>query len=110
MRIAIPLAEGRLSAHFGHCEEFALIDVAAGEIVSTNTIESPEHQPGLLPGWLASQGATAIIAAGMGGRAQALFTEQNIEVVTGAASEAPEVLVAQYITGTLVPGENLCDH
>ena len=27
MKIAIPLADGKLSAHFGHCERFALIEV-----------------------------------------------------------------------------------
>ena len=27
MKIAIPLAEGKLCIHFGHCETFALIDV-----------------------------------------------------------------------------------
>jgi len=26
MKIAIPLAGGKLSAHFGHCQEFAIID------------------------------------------------------------------------------------
>ena len=27
MKIAIPLAAGRLCMHFGHCEQFALVDV-----------------------------------------------------------------------------------
>ena len=27
MKIAIPLANGQLAMHFGHCEQFALIDV-----------------------------------------------------------------------------------
>jgi predicted Fe-Mo cluster-binding NifX family protein len=27
MRIAIPWSQGLLSPHFGHCEEFALLDV-----------------------------------------------------------------------------------
>ena len=26
MKFAIPMAEGKLTAHFGHCQEFALID------------------------------------------------------------------------------------
>jgi len=26
MRIAIPVTDGRVSAHFGHCEQFAIID------------------------------------------------------------------------------------
>lgn len=31
MRIAIPVTGGRLAEHFGHCEQFALIDVAEEE-------------------------------------------------------------------------------
>ena len=27
MRIAIPIADGKLAMHFGHCERFALVDV-----------------------------------------------------------------------------------
>ena len=27
MKFAIPLAEGKLTAHFGHCQEFALVEV-----------------------------------------------------------------------------------
>jgi predicted Fe-Mo cluster-binding NifX family protein len=77
MKIAIPLANGRLAMHFGHCERFALVDVDAAQmkIISREDIEAPPHQPGLLPPWLAQRGATMIIAGGMGQRAQGLFAE-----------------------------------
>ena len=112
MRIAIPVADGRLSMHFGHCERFALVDVdpAAKTILKREDIEAPKHEPGLLPPWLAERGARVIIAGGMGQRAQALFTEQGIKVVVGASVETPERLVADYLAGTLKAGENICDH
>jgi ATP-binding protein involved in chromosome partitioning len=112
MRIAIPLAEGRLSAHFGHCERFALLDVdpSSKRITSREELPAPDHQPGLLPKWLAERGATVIIAGGMGSRAQGLFAEQGIKVVVGAPPETPEALVAAYCAGTLTTGENVCDH
>jgi predicted Fe-Mo cluster-binding NifX family protein len=112
MRIAIPLANGKLAMHFGHCEHFALVDVYAAEkkIVSRKDIEAPPHQPGLLPRWLAERGATMIIAGGMGQRALGLFAEQGIQVVLGAAAETPERLVSDYLSGTLQVGENACDH
>jgi ATP-binding protein involved in chromosome partitioning len=112
MRIAIPLAEGRLSAHFGHCERFALLDVdpSSKRITSKEELPAPDHQPGLLPKWLAERGATVIIAGGMGSRAQGLFAEQGIEVVVGAPADTPEALVAAYCAGTLTTGENVCDH
>jgi predicted Fe-Mo cluster-binding NifX family protein len=112
MRIAIPMAAGRLSQHFGHCERFALLDVdqATKKIVSKQELESPEHQPGLLPRWLAEKGATLIIAGGMGASAQKLFSESGIQVVIGAPAETPEVLAEAFMTGTLRTGGNQCDH
>jgi predicted Fe-Mo cluster-binding NifX family protein len=112
MRIAIPLADGKLALHFGHCASFALIDVDAAtkKIVTREDIAAPPHQPGLLPPWLAERGATTIIAGGMGQRAQQLFAEQGIQVVVGAAAETPERIVGDYLAGVLEVGENACDH
>lgn len=112
MKIAIPMAEGKLSLHFGHCEKFALVDVdeAQKKIVKQTDIDSPPHQPGLLPRWLAEKGANVIIAGGMGQRAQALFAEQGIKVVVGAPAAAPEKIVTDYLAGTLQTGDNACDH
>ncbi len=112
MKIAIPLANGKLSMHFGHCECFALVDVDPDQkkIIKRQDIDAPPHEPGLLPPWLAGRGATAIIAGGMGQRAQGLFAQQGIQVIIGAPAEAPEKLVNDYLIGTLQSGENICDH
>jgi len=112
MRIAIPMVNGRLSPHFGHCEEFALIDAdpESKTIKSTQTVTAPPHEPGLLPRWLAEKGAEMIIAGGMGGRAQGLFEQQSIAVVVGAPSDTPETIVSAYLDGSLRTGENVCDH
>jgi predicted Fe-Mo cluster-binding NifX family protein len=112
MRIAIPLANGRLAMHFGHCEAFALIDVdpATRKIGQREDIAAPPHEPGLLPRWLAERGANLIIAGGMGQRALSLFAEQKIDVVLGAPAETPERLVTDHLAGTLQNGQNVCDH
>ncbi len=112
MRIAIPVIDGKLAMHFGHCEKFALVDVLPEEqkIVGRDDIVPPAHRPGLLPPWLAEQGATTIIAGGIGSRAQRLFAAHNIEVVVGAPAETPETLVAALMAGTLSSGANVCDH
>lgn len=112
MRIAVPMADGRLALHFGHCEQFALVDVNTDSkrILATTIIEAPEHQPGLLPRWLAQEGANMIIAGGMGSRAQHLFAEQGIAVLVGAPAETPERLVQTWLDGALQSGDNVCDH
>jgi predicted Fe-Mo cluster-binding NifX family protein len=112
MKIAVPLAAGRLSMHFGHCETFALMDVdeQSKTISSTTFEEPPPHEPGVLPRWLHGLGVNLILAGGMGMRAQQLFAQNDIHVIVGAPSEKPETLVEALLNGTLERGENLCDH
>lgn len=112
MNIAIPLVEGRLATHFGHCDEFVLIEVDddGPSVVKSERLPAPPHQPGLLPEWLQQHGADVIIAGGMGRRAQALFAQTGIEVVLGAVSDEPERIVEHYLAGKLETGDNPCDH
>jgi len=112
MKIAIPIAEGKLCMHFGHCEQFALLDVdkKAKKITGKQMLTPPPHEPGVLPKWLHEQGANVIIAGGMGSRAQSLFAENGIKVVVGAPGDEPDKLVISYLEGTLVSGTNVCDH
>ena len=107
---AIPVVEGRLCAHFGHCEQFALVETEKGQIKGKTMHTPPPHEPGVLPAWLHEMGANIIIAGGMGSRAQGLFTQNGIKVVTGAPQETPESLVNQYLADSLVTGANVCDH
>ena len=110
MKFAIPLAEGKLTAHFGHCREFALIEVQGTEIKSKQLLIPPPHEPGVLPKWLHELGADVIIAGGMEQRAVELFGQNGIMVVTGAPALEPELLVRSYLDNSLETGDNLCDH
>ena len=51
MKIAIPTADGRLCMHFGHSEQFALVEVEpdSSTIVGTAWLTPPLHEPGVLP-------------------------------------------------------------
>jgi ATP-binding protein involved in chromosome partitioning len=112
MKIAIPIADGKLCMHFGHCEQFALLDVdeRSKQITGKQMLTPPPHEPGVLPRWLYEKGATVILAGGMGQRAQALFSENGITVVVGAPADAPETVATEYLAGTLKAGANVCDH
>ncbi|MFC1846181.1 NifB/NifX family molybdenum-iron cluster-binding protein [Chloroflexota bacterium] len=112
MRIALPVNGGMLSAHFGHCEQFALIDVdeAKKVIIKKEFVNSPEHQPGLLPVWLAQNDVSVVLAGGMGVRAQEIFQENNINVVVGVVETDPEKAALDYLNGSLATGGNVCDH
>jgi len=112
MRYAVPVTDGRVATHFGHCSHFALFDVdeTKNAIMRKEIVASPGHEPGLLPVWLAEEGVSIVIASGMGSRAQALFRENRIQVVTGALDDDPEKAVMKCIGGTLSTGDNPCDH
>ena len=112
MRIAIPVTDGKLSAHFGHCEQFAIIDADSDskEIRSEELVTPPAHEPGVLPQWLSENKADVIIAGGMGQRAQQLFAQNNIKVVVGATADDPREVALQYLDGRLQCGQNICDH
>jgi len=110
LKIAIPVAEGKLTAHFGHAAEFAIVHVENKEITNKEMLTPPPHESGVLPKWLHEQGVSVIIAGGMGQRALSLFGENDIQVMTGAPNLVPEELVQQYLSNALVTGENVCDH
>jgi predicted Fe-Mo cluster-binding NifX family protein len=112
MRYAVPVTSGEVSAHFGHCEQFALIDIDENskKVVKKEMVTPPPHEPGLLPAWLAEKGANFVIAGGMGSRAQTLFQQNKIGVITGSMETDPEKAVVNYVNGNLETGDNSCDH
>jgi len=112
MKYAVPLSGGMLSAHFGHCEQFALIDVDESDkqIAHKELVTPPAHEPGLLPRWLAEKGVSFVIAGGMGPRAVDIFTENRIGVILGAMESDAEKAVLAHLNDSLAIGDNACDH
>ncbi len=113
MKIAIPIADGKLCAHFGHCQAFAIFEVNPEDkkIINRTDYTPPAHEPGVLPRWLSELGANLIISGGMGARAQQYFGEFGVTVVVGVVhSGRPDEVVIDYLNKSLVPGDNICDH
>jgi predicted Fe-Mo cluster-binding NifX family protein len=109
MKIAISTEGGAVSAHFGRCASYTIVDVEDGKAVERREIPNPGHSPGFLPGYLAQMGVTAIIAGGMGPRAQGLFAEHHIETLIGVEGRVGDV-VDRFLRSALEPGRDLCDH
>jgi predicted Fe-Mo cluster-binding NifX family protein len=112
MKIMIPLHAGLLTPHFGHCQEFGLLDLDRenGEVITSERLNPPMHEPGVLPRWIADQGADLVIAGGMGQKARQILEQRGVQVVTGAPSEAPEQVVLKWHRGEISGDSNLCDH
>ncbi|KPL16336.1 MAG: ATPase [Bacteroides sp. SM23_62] len=109
-KFAVPTVDRVLTAHFGHCNQFAIIDTENDSIISVDFIAPPVHQPGVYPRFLADQGVDVIISGGMGHRARDLFAQNDIEVCIGVLSGSPQNLVEQYLNNQLQTGQNPCDH
>ena len=49
MKFAIPTAEGKLTAHFGHSQEFVLLHVEENRITKKEVLTPPPHEPVCCP-------------------------------------------------------------
>jgi len=107
MRIAISTDGEIVSAHFGRCPAFTIVDIKEGKVLGREEISNPGHHPGFLPQFLHEKGVNCIIAGGMGQNAVHLFAQQNIETVVGIGGTINEV-IDKLVNGTLEGGESLC--
>ena len=110
MRIAVPLLQGRFSEHFGGAETFAFytVDEASRTVGERATGAPPEHGRGVFPMWLRQQGATVVLAGGMGPRAVDILAQHGIRVLLGIRGDDPDALVQAYLNGTLEATGELC--
>jgi predicted Fe-Mo cluster-binding NifX family protein len=110
MKVAVPIADGKLCLHFGHCQYFAIFDMENGAVTGRNDVAPPPHAPGVIPRFLNEQDVAVILAGGMGQKALELFDQFNIQVVIGAPAVEPLQAVEDYLKGSLQTGANVCDH
>jgi predicted Fe-Mo cluster-binding NifX family protein len=109
--IAVPsMSPGGLDAaaspHFGHCDVFTLVEVRDGIVGKTTTLPTPNHQQGgcMVPvNLLASSGATAIAAGGMGRRPLMGFLEVGIQPYLAIGYDTVGAVIEAFLAGKLEP-------
>ncbi|MBN2261336.1 MAG: NifB/NifX family molybdenum-iron cluster-binding protein [Prolixibacteraceae bacterium] len=109
-KVAIPVNNGMLDGHFGHCKQFAIFDINNKEVIGESAIDAPPHEPGLLPKFLSEKGVTDIIAGGMGHKAITLFQENGVNVFVGAPQLSARNLIDGFLNNTIRFNANYCDH
>jgi predicted Fe-Mo cluster-binding NifX family protein len=109
MKVAIATEGNQVSAHFGRCQCYTIFDVDGNEIKGKSTVDTPGHQPGMLPRFLNDRGVDIVIAGGMGPKAQNLFGALNIQPIIGITGNVDDV-IRDFVNGALEGGESLCDH
>jgi len=107
MRVALSTDGDYVSAHFGRCPSFTILDIEDGKIVKKEIVANPGHQPGLIPEFLRQRGVDCIVCGGMGMRAMELFQEFGIQTILGVSGKIEEV-IDKIQKGSLAGGESLC--
>ncbi|MDL2226725.1 NifB/NifX family molybdenum-iron cluster-binding protein [Deltaproteobacteria bacterium OttesenSCG-928-M10] len=109
VKVAIPSnspggLEAGVSAHFGHCDLYTIVEVGDGGVKTVATMDNPPHEHGgcLAPvKLLADRGVKKLLAGGMGRRPLMGFNDAGIEVFfAGGVSTVGESLQA-YLDGRL---------
>ncbi len=107
MRIAISTDGEQVSAHFGRCPAFTILDIDDGRVVGKEVIENPGHQPGFIPQFLHAKGVNCIIAGGMGPRAAEIFSALGMDAIVGVEGKVSDA-VQLLLQGRLRGGSSLC--
>ncbi|MBN2142992.1 MAG: NifB/NifX family molybdenum-iron cluster-binding protein [Candidatus Aureabacteria bacterium] len=107
MRIAISTDGNNVSAHFGRCPVFTLVDVENGREIQRMEVANPGHEPGAIPEFLHKKGVICIISGGMGMRATSFFAQYGIETIVGVSGKIDDV-IEQFKNQTLKGGESFC--
>lgn len=111
MKIALPLTDtGEFAAHYGAATQFVVYEVEpqTRSIRRRLQVRPVENRPCHWPVLLQTAGVDLVLARGMGHGARQHMTEHAITVLAGVPAVAPEVLVTDWLAGTLITGENAC--
>ena len=107
MKIAISIDGDNVSAHFGRCPEYTIVEIENNKVFKKEIVKNPGHQLGLIPEFLNKQGVNYIITGGMGRRALDFFRQFGMEAIVGITGKVDEV-IEKFIKGELKSNESLC--
>lgn len=115
MRIALPIADGKFSIHYGRAQALALhdVDLLKGSASSLGLRMFPAEGTCGSGQWVASQGVEILLAGGLGAGAARGLAEAGVTVLAGIEEEDARKVLGAYLAGfatvrELAPGESLC--
>ncbi len=109
-KIAIPTNEGMLWPHFGKAPQVTIVTIEGGKVKESVVKQSPEHEHGAIPRFLAAEGCTDVICGGIGGGAVQLLNQLGISLHGGAPTMPVDEIVSRYLAGTMIYGDATCHH
>ncbi len=111
-KIVLPVRDGRIDDHFGHCDHYSIVTVGdAGEILGVEYMPSPQGC-GCKSGVAAvfkEKGIAVMLAGNMGMGALNKLNDNGITVVRGCNGPVMDV-VNDYLAGRLSDSGESCRH
>lgn len=103
MKIAMPLAKGRVAELSEDCDRFTIVhvDLAENRILDSRREEPGPEWRGRLAPWLAEQAVDLVIAVDVGPQMKANLIDNNIRVIAGTPNNPAHSVVKSYLAGDL---------
>lgn len=108
-RVAIPIADNRLSEYFGGCNYYEIFEIE-GDRIQKNIFELPDIADiDELPAWLEKQGVTDVIAYKVNKQIISLFASKKVNLFVGIPQNSTEKLIDDYLNGKLESDKNIIE-
>jgi predicted Fe-Mo cluster-binding NifX family protein len=111
MKIAVPTRDSRVDDHFGHCDHYTIFTIENRQIVSRESLPSPEGcgcKSGIAA-VLKEMGVEVMLAGNMGEGAKNVLQKHDIAVIRGCKGDI-ETVVQSYLLGFILDSGEGCDH
>jgi predicted Fe-Mo cluster-binding NifX family protein len=99
-KVALPIIKNHLSPDFEKSSVFLIYTIEDNRSVKGDLLYT-ELQSGLFPYWLAKKGVTDIIAKGISINTISKLNQFKINVFASVNSFDPELLLKEFLNGTL---------
>ena len=100
MKVAVTYENGNIFQHFGHTQYFKVYEVAEGQVLSSEVVDTNGSGHGALAGVLNRLNADVLICGGIGGGAQMALAEAGIQLYGGVSGNA-DAAVEAFLKGAL---------
>lgn len=100
MKVAVTYENGNIFQHFGHTQYFKVYEVAEGQVLSSEVVDTNGSGHGALAGVLNRLNADVLICGGIGGGAQMALAEAGIQLYGGISGDA-DAAVEAFLKGAL---------
>ena len=106
-RVAIPIANNKLSENFGECNYYTIFEIDK-KIESEKTKLLPDGISLLeLPSWLKKEGVTDVVTYKVNRLIINLFVAEKINLFLGIAIDTPDKIIDDYMQGKLVSDKKI---